>query len=458
MTGGAPRPNQWNRNKMIKFLMENPIPDGCTDRTWVEEEIKIMANHIESMRLETQKENCSGGNSWVNHEPFLCLYHTLNDDEVQEHLLKQFDSKDQYKLDARNSVVRDMDFYEIAAEKFNNIYWVPTSLRLPHLHSDFSELIELPMKYHPIDAKTVKKRLGIAWAQMVLVMSRWELLGNGAAMVDKTPEMELENMGYPDSTINLKDGDDRSNFIISEKPHVLYLWEICKQNGVLLVVCQQLSDKVKGLGESTNLTSYSSCSNEKKGNPWRFEMEKIMQVAKQSSKNMVSTLNFISNVDVNHRKYEIRMGYALQRRIELEKHIRDVKQSIIELNDRLFASEEKLSNAEKDNWREVCKRRCEELTSNRNLLLEEIKELKINSKKQRRKSMITTKIWIPMQKEPRKKTQQSLPVQESSISVSTTSTPGDQFIPSSIKARRSDKSTSGNYHIDDEYYTSSSSD
>lgn len=131
--------------------MENPIPHGCTDRTWVEEEIKIMVNHIESMRLEAQKENCSGRNSWVNHEPFLRLYHTLNDDEVQGHLLKQFDSKDRYKLDARNSVVRDMDFYEIAAEKFNNIYWVPTSLRLPHSHSDFSELIELPMKYHPIE-------------------------------------------------------------------------------------------------------------------------------------------------------------------------------------------------------------------------------------------------------------------------------------------------------------------
>ena len=465
---GAPCPNQWKRDKIIKFLMDNPIPKGSSDRIWVEEEINYMSNHIKSMKLEKQtaKEQSSLGTSWTNHKPYLRLYHTLNDEGVRERLLKQFDSKDCYKIDGRNSVVRDMDFYEFAADKFNSAFWVPTSLRLPHLHPDFSEPIELPMKYHPIDAKTVKKRIGIARAQMVMVISRWEQSGNGAAMVDNDyPETEEENVAVnlDEVVVNLKDGDDRSNFLISEKPHVLYLWEICQQNGVLSVLRQQMSEEVKGSGESTNLTSYSSYKKSKPKSQG-IESEKFIQTSKENNQNMVSTLVRVTNVNVNSRKYEIRMGYALQRRMELENHIKDVKQSLIQLNDRQYTAEKEQSSAETDNLREISKRQCNELQTNRDLMEEELNLLRKKLEETEKEIADNNQKLddVVLLDAPGRKNKQKANSSPKESFTSASSIERDkrrrECVPSLIKAQRSQSANMGNYHMENEYFTSSSSD
>ena len=101
-------------------------------------------------------------------------------------------------------------------------------------------------------------------------------------------------------------------------------------------------------------------------------------------------------------------------------------------------------------------------------MLEEIKELK--NKLQNTEKEINDNCQNLVNNANRmkkQKIQQSLPIQESSISVSSIdmeNTPQRQLIGSSVKARRVNKSTStttsntGNYHIEDEYFTSSCSD
>ena len=82
------------------------------------------------------------------------------------------------------------------------------------------------MRYHPIDAKQVKQRIAQSRAQMVLVMARWKQSGTGSAMIDTSISISSSDdteTGAPNDGANFKDDDDRSIFLISEKPHILYL-------------------------------------------------------------------------------------------------------------------------------------------------------------------------------------------------------------------------------------------
>ena len=138
--------------------MNNPIPSTeKVDRQWLKAEIEEWKG-IQEMIYESQQHeedkvlHCT----WSNDTPYLRLYHTLVDDSVRGAFGEAFAVKTREELDGRHSALYK-DFYEKAADRFNDKEWIPNSLVLPNLHEDFKRLKPLPLNVTPIMAEQFKK-------------------------------------------------------------------------------------------------------------------------------------------------------------------------------------------------------------------------------------------------------------------------------------------------------------
>ena len=96
-----------------------------------------------------------------------------------------FTVKTRQELDGHNSGLYKL-YYELAAEKFNNSEWVPSSLLLPELHNDFAESTMLILNVMPVTAEFFQRKLANARYKMVKVISDWEKSGSGRGQVVET--------------------------------------------------------------------------------------------------------------------------------------------------------------------------------------------------------------------------------------------------------------------------------
>ena len=137
--GRQPKPLNWEIDKCIKYLLENPIPTmEVHDLDWIESELKEWKG-IQEMVNESQQ--CEDDQilhcTWSTDIPYLCVYHTLTEDNIRLSLGEVFAMKTREQLDGQNSNLFK-SFYEKAADHFNNANWIPNSLVLPDLHEDFN--------------------------------------------------------------------------------------------------------------------------------------------------------------------------------------------------------------------------------------------------------------------------------------------------------------------------------
>jgi hypothetical protein len=157
------------------------------------------------------------------------LYHVLVDDDFRGAYARTHAVKSRQELDGRNSGLY-ADFYDTAADKFNDQNWVPSSLSLPDVHPDFAESKLLNLTVTPVSGEQLKKKLSDARYKMVKVIADWEQSGNGAGQCVEE-----------DNHYVFVDGDNRKSFLRERPPHVLYLWHISHTYGILQNVRQQLS-------------------------------------------------------------------------------------------------------------------------------------------------------------------------------------------------------------------------
>ena len=78
------------------------------------------------------------------------------EDGIHSTFDKAYQAKSCKELDGRNTSLFQ-DFYELAAEQFNNSEWIQDSLVLPDLHEDYARLKPLPLNVAPIMLKKFKK-------------------------------------------------------------------------------------------------------------------------------------------------------------------------------------------------------------------------------------------------------------------------------------------------------------
>ena len=137
--------------------------------------------------------------------------------------------------------------------------WIPDSLVLPDLHEDYARSKPLPLNVAPITADQFKKKLNDNRYKMVKVIADWERSGAGAGMINNVIEGDNDEEKDDDATetqhdiqqqrrtqnetqqYEFIDGDDRKSFLRERPPHILYLWHISHQYGILTKVRQQLN-------------------------------------------------------------------------------------------------------------------------------------------------------------------------------------------------------------------------
>ena len=152
------RPANWKMEKAVEYLMNNPIPPSeGLDRSWLKTELEEWKG-IQEMINDSQQHSTDKviHQTWSNDIPYLCLYHTLVDDNIRRVFGEAYSVKMREELDGQNSGLYK-SFYEKAAEKFNGKDWIPHSIVFSDLHEDFEKSKPLPLNVAPITAEQFKK-------------------------------------------------------------------------------------------------------------------------------------------------------------------------------------------------------------------------------------------------------------------------------------------------------------
>ena len=158
--------------KAVEYLVNNPIlPSEVLDRSWLKTELDEWKG-IQEMINDSQQHSADKviHRTWSNDIPYLRLYHTLVDDNIQQAFGEVYSVKMREELDGRNSGLYK-SLYEKAAEKFNNKDWIPHSIVFSDLHEDFEKLIPLPLNVAQITAEQFKKKLTDNRYKMVKVIA-----------------------------------------------------------------------------------------------------------------------------------------------------------------------------------------------------------------------------------------------------------------------------------------------
>ena len=102
------------------------------------------------------------------------------------------------ELENRNSVVRLCDFYDKAAEEFNNAEFLPESKCLPDLHEHFSESLELPLGNYIMTRDKVKDIMVTIGSNLAGMIAKYEVSGAGSGQnnteEDGYGHVDLEEM------------------------------------------------------------------------------------------------------------------------------------------------------------------------------------------------------------------------------------------------------------------------
>ena len=182
------------------------------------------------------------------------------DDSVRGVFREAFAVKTREELDGRHSALYK-DFYEKAADRFNDKEWIPNSLVVPNLHEDFKRSKPLPLNVTPIMAEQFKKKLSDNRYKMVKVIADWERSGSGSGMSrtllqgcnnnDEDNSIgNSENVQSEHDVYEFWDGDDSKSFLRERPSHILYLWHLAYKYDILNAVRQQIRNEFTADGSS----------------------------------------------------------------------------------------------------------------------------------------------------------------------------------------------------------------
>jgi hypothetical protein len=227
-----PRPNGWTFNKVKDWLYANNVLQ-IADSNFLTYELNLFKQVVQLANTEQIEETeffKEGNDTWLGPNPYLRLYHVLLDDNIRLAYCKKDDVLSRMEVDSRNNIARPKDFYELAADLFNDPSFNPTTKIYSDLHDDFNRSIELLYINAPrVTPQKIKEKMADIRAKLVIVIENWERSGNGNGMLSR-------NMDDPDYG-NFEDcdliDDNRANFLNGNKSHLLYFWQILDETQIL---------------------------------------------------------------------------------------------------------------------------------------------------------------------------------------------------------------------------------
>ena len=168
---------------------------------------------------EKEREDQRGPN--ITSTDRLRYLEVMLSDEVKVLYRSSQDCLTRSNLDARNSVMRVVDFYDKAVEVFNNPEFVPETVALPDLHDDFANVISLPLKDYRLTRDKAKDLMVSIRPRLASIVANYELSGAGAGQMR---EEGCDEYGHFDLD-QCVDGDDRRMFIKNAaETYLLYWW------------------------------------------------------------------------------------------------------------------------------------------------------------------------------------------------------------------------------------------
>jgi hypothetical protein len=292
-------------------------------------EVADFVNLLKAVTMErSQEEEMHQGNdAWVGQYPYLRLYHVIMEDEIKIAYSKLFNAKDRAELDARNSAERPKNFYELAADKYNDQDYHPVTTTYPNLHDDFRWGIEL----HASDAPTatpskIKEKLADVRAKLVIIINNWQRSGNGGGnKMDEVYNLQESQQALDDTETPRKEltyqDDDRRNYLGNNKPHLLYFWQKLDEGNILqntlAVIPRDISADSEGIPstltpfdrkrKSSLISKYDEVSS-----TLRFQKDvrrSFMGLAKDSSMQMVGYYH-TKLIDISEKYHNAAEGPA----------------------------------------------------------------------------------------------------------------------------------------------------
>ena len=334
-----PRPANWKMEKVVEYLMNNPIPPSeVLDRTWLKTELEEWKG-IQEMINDSQQHSADKviHRTWSNDIHYLRLYHTLVDDNIRRAFGEAYSVKRREELDGRNSGLYK-SFCEKAAEKFNDKDWIPHSIVFTDLHEDFEKSKPLPLNVAPITAEQFKKKLTDNRYKMVKVIADWERSGSGRGMVknlqgstsNDDEDTSDDNDGRKQSEMEVYefwDGDNRKSFLRERPSHVLYLWQLSYTYKILNTVRQQLcSDSTTDGSSAPDVRQVRK----RKTSPESNDPSVITNELSDNIQQIAASINGLVGVAKQSQHTQERQMLYAQRK-ELEDTIKDLEGSAMEL-------------------------------------------------------------------------------------------------------------------------------
>ena len=175
--------------------------------------------------LESQKEaedesERKKENAQIKYTDRLRFIEAILSDRVKELYRKSQDCFTKNELDARNSVLRVVDFYDKVSEIFNDPEFEPHTEIILDLHEAFSTSIKLPLLDYRMSRDKAKDLLVSIRPKLAKMLHNYELSGSGSGMMR---EEGNEMYGHFDAELCV-DGDDRRSFLLAPSDYWLLYW------------------------------------------------------------------------------------------------------------------------------------------------------------------------------------------------------------------------------------------
>ena len=178
------------------------------------------------------------------------LIEALLSDVAKPHMVQESLSRQQ--LDARNSIVRDKDYYEIASDVFNDPDYTPTLVPAPTLHPELEVSRELPLTEYRMTRSKVKDVHDSMKNKLLTMMKAWEQSGNGAGQRD----VSFGDDGWGHFDPETMDGDDRAQFLRNPNEYyLLYFWHRIDEEGVIAQTLSQLPQSMEASNDNFAIVS-----------------------------------------------------------------------------------------------------------------------------------------------------------------------------------------------------------
>jgi hypothetical protein len=241
------RPSKWTMSKAMEWLKTNPIPDK-SDLDYLSQKLKSLISHSKQVICINAEHDARIGQQkkrWDDKTPWLRLFLTLTSDDVKEAYLLRFHPLNREEFDAQGTSAQPPSWKQIAAKKFNDVDWIPSTEAIPSLHDDFRHPIECPLTVQPILPDQVSAKISTARALLTSIVTQWERSGSGKAMFLDEDDSEYRSES---EVYEFKDGDDRSSYLkhCQNRVYILYWWHVAFECQMLQSARESLRNDSSG--------------------------------------------------------------------------------------------------------------------------------------------------------------------------------------------------------------------